>query len=205
MPARVLTIGHSSHSADDFIGLLRKHGVSVVADVRSVPFSRFSPQFNKDTLSKTLEKAGIGYVFFGRELGARSQDQSCYVDGQVRYSLLARTELFRAGLERLFSDAKDKQVAIMCTEKDPLDCHRTLLIARSLVAADVEVNHVLADGVTESNDEAMVRLLTKHGLQQPDLFRSTEELLEDALQRQERRIAYVDRDLVGSAVTEGST
>jgi uncharacterized protein (DUF488 family) len=204
MTLRILTVGHSNHDAEHFVALLRRHGVSAVADVRSAPFSRFSPQFNKDALKKTLQQDGISYVFLGKELGARSQDHSCYVDGQVQYSLLAKTELFCSGIERLLRGAEGEQIAVMCTEKDPLDCHRTLLVTRELVAAGAEVAHVLADGRVESNAEAMARLLEKQGLKQPDLFRSAEERLEEALHRQEQLIAYVDQDLLEPAAVKGS-
>lgn len=201
MSPRILTIGHSNHGIEHFISLLRSHDVSAVADVRSAPFSRYAPQFNKEALQESLRNAEIGYVFLGKELGARTSDRSCYINGQVQYSLLAKTELFRSGIDRLLRGAEDARIAVMCTEKDPLDCHRTLLVTRALVDAGVIVDHVLADGRVESNDEAMARLLEKQGVQ-PDLFRSSDELLAEALQQQERAIAYVDQELVQSAAAK---
>lgn len=203
MTTRILTVGHSNHSIEHFVELLRKHDVSAVADVRSAPFSRFAPQFNKEALQASLRQAEIGYVFLGKELGARTSDRSCYINGQVQYSLLAKTELFRSGIDRLLGGAEDARIALMCTEKDPLVCHRTLLVTRVLVDAGVIVDHVLADGRLESNDQAMTRLLEKHRVQ-PDLFRSSDELLAEALQQQERAIAYVDRELVQSAAAKDS-
>jgi len=202
MSPRILTIGHSNHAIEHFIGLLRSHDVSAVADVRSAPFSRYAPQFNKEALKDVLSKAGIGYVFLGKELGARSSDRSCYVDGRVQYSRLARTELFKAGIDRLLQGAQEQRVAIVCTEKDPLDCHRTLLVARSLVDAGATVDHVLADGRIETNDNAMTRLLDMQGLGQPDLFRTADELLEEALHLQELEIAYVDQELAQSTAAK---
>lgn len=201
MSPRILTIGHSNHGIEHFIELLRKHDVSAVADVRSAPFSRFAPQFNKEALQASLRRTEIGYAFLGKELGARTSDRSCYVNGQVQYSLLAQTELFRSGIDRLLGGAEEERIAVMCTEKDPLDCHRTLLVTRALVDAGVTVDHVLADGRLESNDEAMTRLLQKQGVQ-PDLFRSADELLSEALRQQERAIAYVDQELVQSAAAK---
>lgn len=198
MSPRTFTIGHSNHSIEHFISLLRSHEVSAVADVRSAPFSRFAPQFNKEALQASLRLVEIGYVFLGKELGARTSDRSCYINGQVQYALLSKTELFRSGIDRLLRGAEDARIAVMCTEKDPLDCHRTLLVTRALVDAGVTVDHVLADGRLESNDEAMTRLLEKQGVQ-PDLFRSSDELLAEALQQQERAIAYIDQELVQSA------
>lgn len=191
MSPRILTIGHSNHSADHFVELLRAHHVAAVADVRSAPFSRYTPQFNKQALKEHLDRAGIGYVFLGRELGARTSDRSCYVDGRVQYALLAQTDAFEAGLRRLLRGAEERQVAVMCTEKDPLDCHRTVLITRALVSAGATVDHILGDGLLESNDQTMLRLVERQGLGQPDLFRSSEEVLEEALHRQELAIAYV--------------
>lgn len=204
MSPRILTIGHSNHGIEHFVALLYSHDASAVADVRSAPFSRYAPQFNKEALQESLRQAGIGYVFLGKELGARTSDRSCYINGQVQYSLLARTELFRSGIDRLLRGAEDERIAVMCTEKDPLDCHRTLLVTRALVDAGVVVDHVLADGGLESNDEAMTRLLGKQGVQ-PDLFRSADELLQEALQQQERVIAYVDQELVQSTAANDVT
>ncbi len=202
MTGEILTVGHSNHTEAEFIGLLFGHGVSAVADVRSTPFSRFSPQFNRDALRETLREAGIGYVFLGRELGARTSDPSCYVDGRVRYPLLAQTQLFQQGIDRLLRGATDERIAVMCSEKEPLDCHRTVLVAAALREAGVAVRHILADGRGETHDDAMDRLLEMHGLHNPELTRSRQERLEEALGRQERQIAYTDPDLAQPAAAE---
>ena len=91
----VFTVGHSNHPLEHFIGLLRRHGVTAIADVRSKPYSRMNPQFNREDLSEALKAAGIVYVFLGKELGARTEDPACYESGKVRYDRLARTDLFR--------------------------------------------------------------------------------------------------------------
>ena len=140
-PPSVLTIGHSTHSIEAFVELLRQHGVTALVDVRSAPFSRFNPQFNRATLERDLKAQGIKYVFLGRELGARSDDPGCYDGGRVQYARLARTAGFQAGLGRVVEGAKLYRVALMCAEKEPLECHRTLLVARALVARDVAVEH----------------------------------------------------------------
>lgn len=202
MTPRILTIGHSNHGIEHFVALLRSHDVSAVADVRSAPFSRYAPQFNRETLKTDLGVAGIEYVFLGKELGARPLDKSCYFQGRVQYARLARTDFFKAGIERLLTLAQQQRVALVCAEKDPLDCHRTLLVTRALVDAGAAVAHILADGRIEANDEAMARLLELHGLGQPDLFRSVTEQLEEAMQLQEGAIAYVDSTLASTAATE---
>jgi uncharacterized protein (DUF488 family) len=199
----VLTIGHSTHPIEKFIALLRQHEVTAVADVRSAPFSRFNPQFNKDVLAAELKRNGIAYVFLGKELGARSNDPSCYENGRVQYERLAKTEVFHAGLDRVRSGAESNRIALMCAEKEPLDCHRTILVARALTDAGMVVRHILADGTLESHEAAMTRLLDVVGLPREDLFRSHEDLVADALIRQEWKVAYVDEKLETEA-TGGS-
>jgi uncharacterized protein (DUF488 family) len=188
----VLTIGHSTHSAEAFIALLRMHGVDAVGDVRSSPFSRFKPHFNRELLERDLRVNGIRYIFLGRELGARPEDPSCYAHGRVQYARLAQTELFQSGLDRVMQGAARFRVALMCAEKEPLECHRTLLVARALVARGQPVLHIHADGRLETHAAAMERLLDLTGVPREDLFRSREELLSEALLRRERQIAYAD-------------
>ena len=176
----VLTIGQSSHSIEKFIELLRLHGVTTVADVRSTPFSRFNPQFNREALDAAPKQHGIDNIFLGRELGARSNDRSCYENGRIQYRRLAATETFRAGIQQVLSGAQALRIALMCAEKEPLECHRTLLVSRALVAVGTPVTHILADGGAESHKESMKRLLKIVGLPESDLFRSQEELIEEA-------------------------
>jgi uncharacterized protein (DUF488 family) len=185
------TIGHSTHPLEYFIGLLSRHGITALCDVRSKPYSRMNPQFNREPLKKSLEKFGIAYLFLGRELGARSEDPVCYEHGKIQYARLARTELFQQGLDRV-QDGLNKGfgVALMCAEKEPLECHRTVLVARHLVALGIDVQHVHADGKLESHDDALRRLCSMVGVPERDLFRSTEELQADAYRRQEERIAH---------------
>jgi uncharacterized protein (DUF488 family) len=146
----VFTIGHSTHPIETFLELLRAHAVTAVADVRSAPFSRFNPQFNEDALAHSLKTADIAYVFLGRELGARSDDPACYEQGRVHYGRLAKTALFQAGLGRVLHGSEKQRIALLCAEKEPLDCHRTILVARALTERGVAVEHILADGRLES-------------------------------------------------------
>lgn len=198
-PNPVLTIGHSTHPLDRFIALLKQHGVTAVADVRSAPYSRFNPQFNRAELERNLKAVGIRYVFLGRELGARSDDPSCYDKGRVQYARLARTATFREGFERLRRGAADHRIVCMCAEKEPLECHRTLLVARALDAEGIEVAHIHADGRLEPHAAAMDRLLDLTGLPREDLFRSRADLVAEALARQEEAVAYVDAKLAAEA------
>lgn len=188
----IYTIGHSNHPIDRFIALLQRHGIDAVADVRSTPYSRFNPQFRKEKLQAALGEAGIRYVFLGEELGARSKDPACYDEsGRASYARLAATDLFRRGIERLLTGMQDHRIAIMCAEREPLDCHRTILVARELEKAGAPISHILADGSLESHRHAMERLASSLKLTETDLFRTTDELIEDAYEKQGSRIAYV--------------
>jgi uncharacterized protein (DUF488 family) len=186
------TIGHSTHTAEKVIELLRQHGVTAVADVRSQPYSRLNPQFNREAFSARLKDAGIVYVFLGRELGARSDDRSCYENGKVQYNRLAQTPLFAAGLERILRGMKTQTIALMCAEKDPIACHRAILVCRHLAGRGVKIAHILEDGHLESQDDAVSRLLQELGLPQSDLFRSRDEVVDEAYARRGQQIAYVE-------------
>lgn len=188
---RILTVGHSTRPVEGFIDLLLRHGVTSVADVRSVPFSHWTPQFNQHDLNSVLKKRGISYVFLGKELGARSDDPSCYVGGRVQYRRLAENRLFRSGIERLLRGSKTERIAIMCAEGEPLDCHRTILVARELIAAGVDVAHILPDGSLEPHDASIRRLMQRLRLLQPAFFESPEALEDRVYAAQEERIAYV--------------
>lgn len=191
----VFTVGHSTHSIDTFLGLLDLHRISAICDVRSSPYSRFNPQYNKDALSKSLHDHGIKYVFLGKELGARSNDPSCYCDGRVQYLVLARTELFRSGIERVrVGVERGYRMALMCAEKDPLDCHRTVLVARNLERDGFSVSHILSDGTLETQDETAARLIKTLNLNQDDLFLSAQDVIDKAFQKQEEKIAYTEDD-----------
>jgi uncharacterized protein (DUF488 family) len=183
-------VGHSNHSIERFIGLLTANGITAVADVRSRPFSRRHPQFNKERLASALAQHGIAYVFLGKELGARSEDPSCYENGKVQYPRLAATPAFKAGIERVLAGAAKFRVALMCAEKEPLDCHRTLLVSRALESAGTSISHILADGSLESQEKTMSRLIDLVGLSKEDLFHHGD-LVAAACRLREDKIAYV--------------
>lgn len=202
MGPTILTVGHSSHSFPDLVELLKLHDVSAIADVRSAPYSRLHPEFNREALADSLRDHGIAYVFLGRELGARSLDPACYENGRVQYRRLAQTAQFRGGLERILTGAQSHRIALLCAEKEPLACHRMVLVARELEALGATVQHIHADGQLESHGDALHRLLTTFGMQDTDLFRTREEVLDEAYARQEQRIAYVDDELRAPAAEE---
>jgi uncharacterized protein (DUF488 family) len=186
----IFTIGHSTHSLSRFVELLKQHDITALGDVRSKPYSRMNPQFNREDLKQALKEAGIAYVFLGKELGARSEDPSCYENGKIQYERLALTEQFRLGVERVKEGAAKFRLALMCAEKDPLECHRTVLVARRLAELGMDVQHIHADGRLESQPELNERLMRELALPESDLFRSHEDILKDAYDIQAERIAY---------------
>ena len=196
MADTLYTIGHSTHTAQRVIDLLQLHNVTAVADVRSRPYSRINPQFNRESFSEKLKAVGIRYAFLGRELGARPQDSCCYSEGKVQYDLLARTDFFKAGLKRVSQGMTTHRVALMCAEKDPLTCHRAILVCRHLVSRGVDVNHILEEGRLETHEQALSRLLIEHRLAGCDLFKSPEEIIEEAYFERGKQIAYAETNTV---------
>lgn len=155
-PAKLWTIGHSNHAAERFGALLQQHGIESVVDVRSQPYSRFSPHFRQSRLRELLSGMGIGYLFLGNELGGRPKEPGLYDDsGNVLYDRVARTERFAEGLRQLMDAAATQQIAAMCSEEDPARCHRRLLITRELLNADTPptVMHIRGDGRVVSESE----------------------------------------------------
>lgn len=196
MAEHVYTIGHSTHSTKKLIQLLAEQEVTAVADVRSRPYSRINPQFNRESMRAELKTAGIAYVFLGRELGARAEDRGCYVDGQVQYELLARTPLFQEGLTRIAQGIGGHRIALMCAEKDPLMCHRAILVCRHLAVRGIAVQHILEDGRLESHEDAVTRLLAELDIPERDLFRTREDLIVEAYSRRGQQIAYSEKQPV---------
>lgn len=184
MAVTVHTVGHSNHAIDDFITLLQGAGIDAVADVRSTPYSRRFPHFSRERLQAALLEAGIAYVFLGRELGARRDEPACYdAAGRADYERIAATPAFAAGLARVIAGADRYRIALMCAEREPLDCHRTVLVARRLAERGVEVRHLRADGTTEPHVETERRLLEMTGQDAPDLLADTDDLPADPLAR----------------------
>ncbi len=175
----VFTVGHSNHPIERFEELLCANRVTAVADVRSAPYSRFSPQFNREELRARLRDRGIAYVYLGYELGGRGddsdydndpsdRDNNDRVNNQIiNYDRLAAKPSFEDGIERVLRGASRETIVLLCAEKEPLGCHRTLLVGRALAERGVRVEHILADGTRESHDRTMDRLLDKLGMKGP--------------------------------------
>jgi uncharacterized protein (DUF488 family) len=172
----LFTIGHSNHPIERFLELARGAGITAIADVRSTPASRRYPWFNQARLAPRLAAEGIAYVPLGEWLGGRPRDERLYRDdGVVDYVAMARTDEFRAGLDRVADGTKRYRVCLMCAEREPLDCHRCLLVARALAERGFAIGHVLADATIEPHAETEERLIK--------LARVPAELIRDRDQR----------------------
>ena len=189
----IFTIGHSNHPVDVFGEMLKRHNIDTLVDVRSSPFSAYTPQYNQDEISKSCKKWEISYVFIGDDAGGRPQDDRCYVDGKARYDLIAATKDFRNVINDLANGYMrgGHRVALMCSEKEPMVCHRTVLIAEALAKACCSVSHILHDGSCESHYDTMKRMIEAQGMKDADLFASGAAIRKEALAKQEAKIAFV--------------
>lgn len=150
----LFTIGHSNHSLEAFLGLLKSHGIEVLVDVRSHPYSKYASHFNTDTLKTAVTDSGVKYLYLGKELGGRPPENDFYdADGHVLYGRVAETALFLRGIERLEQGAGQYRVAMMCSEEDPVDCHRHLLVGRVLAGRGTALAHIRGDGRVQTDAE----------------------------------------------------
>jgi uncharacterized protein (DUF488 family) len=186
----LFSIGHSNLAAERFTAMLRAAGADTVADVRSVPASRFCPWFSAKNLAPLLAKDGMAYLGFGGALGGRPRDASLYCDGIADYEAMARLAGFKAGLEWLMAEAGRHRLCLMCSERDPLDCHRCLLVARALAARGLTIGHILHDGAIEphaATEQRLLRLENAAG----DLFAAGQnERIAAAYRRRARAVAF---------------
>ncbi len=183
----IKTIGHSNQPIDRFVGLLKAGGVEVLIDVRSTPYSRRFPQFGRERLTASLTGAGILYRYEGAALGGKPPiDKS---GAGASYDDLANRPAFTAALDRLVQGAADATLCLMCAEKNPLDCHRTVLVSRRLAERGVVIEHLLADGRSEPHRAIEDKLLASNDPDGPDLFTKQEDratLLARAWQAREK-------------------
>ncbi|MBK1664811.1 hypothetical protein CKO38_02265 [Rhodospirillum rubrum] len=183
MDGRVLTVGYASHDIAAFLALVRGAGVTAIADVRSQPFSRFRPAFNRPALKASLRACGLAYVFLGAELGARPKvgarpemgvppgNPPVMRGGRVDFDRLAESAAFGRGIDRVIAGRAGYRIALMCAERDPIDCHRALLVGRVLSQRHgVAVAHLHDDGRIESQADFEARLLALVGAEPADLF-----------------------------------
>lgn len=193
------SIGHSNQSQEEFLELLKSYGINCIVDVRSVPASKYSPQFNEENLKWFLKRNGIVYLHFGDEFGARRTD--CLdEDGQVNFELAVTTPKFQQGVKRLMNGLeKGYRIALMCSEADPLECHRFSLVSRYFHEHGFEVRHILKNGEWASHSQLEKEMIEsflhskKYRLAEVDELFGTytaEDQLKDAYRLKNKEIGY---------------
>lgn len=174
------TIGHSTHTLEKFARLLAMNAINCVIDVRSAPYSRHVPQYNKENIERELKKLDVIYLFMGAELGAmRTDPDLLFPGGGVDYEKVRELGSLKRGIERVIDGiGKGFKIALMCAEKDPLDCHRFVLVTYALKLKGVKVSHILEDGSVITNGDAEEKLLArqKTNTEQPSLFDPPEKI-----------------------------
>lgn len=200
MAGQLFTIGHSNHTSDEFLDLLKKHDVGWVIDVRSMPFSRYVPQFNRDQLKTFLAENGIKYFHMGKHFGARRTESNLYSkEGYVDFEKVRASEIFRLGLESIIRGLNEgNRITLMCAEKCPVDCHRGIMVARGFELNGVSVQHILSDGSIETQEELDSELLYRFFPERDQISmdellgesRSDEELLEEAYRLRNKEVGY---------------
>ncbi len=196
---KIFTIGYATKPVNIFVDQLHENGISVVADVRSVPYSKTFFDYHRENIKNTLRDAGIQYVYLGEELGPRSKDHEHYdQNNQVQFDLLMQASLFREGIERLHTGVKRKYlIALMCAEKDPAICHRSLLIGYYLsrqIMQDASwfVQHICHDGAIETQTELERRIAMLHS-NEVDLFMDEEERNSLSYKKQLKLTSYIKK------------
>lgn len=193
------TIGHSQHSIEQFITLIGKYDIDYIIDVRSIPFSKYASQYNKGVLDLKLKEYNVNYAYMGETLGARQKDHSLYTkEGYIDFAKVAETNTFLKAINNLILGAdKNHNIALMCTEKEPIDCHRTILVAYELYKRGIKINHICEDGTITTQEEINIQLLERYF---PDRFQISlfglqndydeEILLEKAYSLRNKEIGY---------------
>lgn len=186
---KLYTVGHSSHTQEEFLRLLQENDVDCIVDVRSVPASKYAPQFNQEALESFLHHHDIDYFFFGQEFGARRMD-AFNSDGQVDFELAIHTQLFQQGVRRLIRLLSNHHVALMCSEANPLECHRFALVARYFHEHDVEVEHILKDASTASHASLELKMVKQYLTARKPQLADVDELFGTYTREDQLRDAY---------------
>lgn len=160
----VYTVGHSNHTVEMLLDLLRATRIAALVDTRSVPVSRFAPHFDREPLKAAVEGVGIRYVFMGQSLGGRPAGAGFYdTEGHVRYDRVAESASFLAGIQKLEIAADQAKTVILCSEEDPSTCHRHLLVGRVLGQRGARLLHIRADGRVQTDEDLALEVAAKRG------------------------------------------
>lgn len=203
--AKLFTIGYSGMEMDNFIEIIKLNGIDVVCDVRSTPYSQYKPDFSRKSLKSFLNLNSVKYKFMGESLGARPKDRSCYVAGQATYERIANSLFFKEGLDRVRNGVRQLNLALLCSERDPIECHRAILVCRNLADLHSSIYHIHTDGEVESHEHFEERLVNFRGSAPLPLLRQPgdwERAVTTAYKEQGDAIAYRERypEAVGEKV-----
>lgn len=193
----IYTIGHTNHSVEYFIKLLQSHKINCIVDVRSTPLSKYTPQFNKDTIKKMLKINGIYYIHMGKEFGARRENLSLYTsDGYLDFEKARKDDEFLKGINRIKNGCNNGFViSLMCTEKDAFDCHRGIMVSKGLKDNGFNIKHILPDNTIETQEKLEERLVNKYFSQISfDLYlngnMTQQEMIEEGYRKRNKEIGY---------------
>ncbi|MCF2643501.1 DUF488 domain-containing protein [Roseburia hominis] len=195
----LFTIGHSQHTIDYFVYLLNKYSINYVLDVRSTPYSKYAEQFNKGNISVFLNKVNIHYFFMGKYFGARPIETSLYSEkGYLDFEKVAQSERFNKGMENVILGLeRGNRIALMCTEKDPMDCHRAIMVSRAFDKKGIKVKHILPNGDIQTQRQLDNKLADKYFPNRGQLsifnyenIMSEEEYISQAYRKRNEEIGY---------------
>ena len=193
----IYTIGYSGFSMNDFLNTISSHKISLIVDVRSQPYSRFFPDYNIESLKIFLAQKGIFYRNYDKAFGARQENHSFYSkDGYLDFEQFTKSEQYIYGFEKLVKSMKqDYMFALMCAEKDPINCHRSIMIARTFSNVGYNVIHLMPDDIVMTQQDIEERLLDRYftNREQATIFDkniSKNEYIQAAYKKRNAEIGY---------------
>jgi len=188
------TIGHSNRTLNEFISLLNNLSINCVVDARSKPYSKYAKQFNKETIKKFLEDNKIYYIFMGNELGAKTENAKFLTKGEVDFNKLRESPDFKNGISRIIDGLNKKfNIAIMCSEKNPIDCHRFSLISKELKFRGIEVKHIISAGEIKTQEEIENEVVKNFEKNQLNIFGELDSI-DNAYEKITKKIRYKVRE-----------
>lgn len=193
-PFNLYTIGYSGFSIEDFISVLKNKSIGAVVDVRSSPYSSRFELYNITNIKEYLNSKNIFYLFLGDELGARPKDRSLYTNNVADFTKMSKSNTFIDGCKRIREGLDKFPICMMCAEKDPATCHRTILVANAFRNSYPEINifHIHPSSKIEPQEKIDRRIMAMYDLEQEHFFKSFEERLKEAYSLREQAIAYND-------------
>ena len=200
MAKRLFTIGYAGFlDVNEFIQVLERNEIEILIDVRSTPFSAYHTDYNKDALSSLLKEHGIYYANFARQFGARQENRAFYRNGRLDFETFSKSPQFLDGINSV--EKSNANIAFMCAEKKPSECHRTILVARAFSDRGYEITHLMPDDESITQKDVEQELLEKYfpDRAQVSLFdedyKTEEEYIAEAYKKRNDEIGFRLEDL----------